>query len=347
MAPALIDTPQSAVFPSKELAANDQYGRYHPSDFRDLNLESGFGPMAPEQMGYLQPTSLDTPVEVMRERFERDGYLLVKNVLPRDAVLECRKNYFEFVAPCGILKEGSDPIDGVYCGADGRKYLPPGNIRRLFGLKGDKESDHYVDLMIKAHSAPFYLNFVQNPELRAFIRKFTGWKSETMLTRTLLRPYTPNSEMTAVHYDQMYVRAGPPSSITAWVPLGGVSLEGGGLMYLERSHDIGKKTEEEFARNSWNLTEEERISAFNKNMNDGGFLSRDSKVYGQEANRKWLIAQYEPGDVVLHNPWIVHASCKNCDPGNIIRLATDLRFVESGTPHDQRWMKIFAPGDGV
>jgi hypothetical protein len=40
-------------------------------------------------------------------------------------------------------------------------------------------------------------------------------------------------------------------------------------MYLGRPQVIGIKTEEEFARNSWNLTDEERISAFNENMNDG------------------------------------------------------------------------------
>jgi phytanoyl-CoA hydroxylase len=106
-------------------------------------------------------------------------------------------------------------------------------------------------------------------------------------------------------------------------------------MYLERSQDIGIKTEEEFARNSWNLTDEERISAFNENMNDGVFLSRDTVGYGLEHKRKWLIAKYQPGDVIIHNPYIVHASCRNCDPGDRIRLATDMRFVETGTHYDK------------
>lgn len=249
-------------------------------------------------------------------------------------MLDCRKQYFEHVSPSGILRAGTDPTDGIYCGVDPRKYLPPGNLRRLFGLVGDAESDKYVELMVSAHEADFYLDFCNSPELRAFIRKFTGWEKEAMLQRTLLRAFPPNAELTAIHYDQMYLRGGPPTSMTAWIPIGDISLEGGGLMYLEKSTDIGRATEDEFARNATNLTEEERVSAFNKNMNDGGFLSRDTVGYGLEAEKKWLIYEYEAGDVVFHDPFLVHASCKNMDPDDKIRLATDVRFVDSEKPYD-------------
>lgn len=40
-------------------------------------------------------------------------------------------------------------------------------------------------------------------------------------------------------------------------------------MYLEKSTDIGRRTEAEVGRNAGNLTDEERVSAFNKNLNDG------------------------------------------------------------------------------
>lgn len=249
--------------------------------------------------------------------------------------------------PSALLKAGSNPVDGIYCGADSRKYLPPGNLRRLFGLKNDAESDKYVECMISAHEAEFYIKLTKIQELRAFVRKLTSWERETMLARSMLRAFVPDSELTPVHYDQMYLRAGPPTSLTAWVPIGPVSLEGGGLMYLERSYDIGRATEEEFARNAGNLTDEERTSAFNKNMNDGGFLSRDTVEYGLRAERKWLIAEYETGDVIFHSPWMVHASCKNKDPESRVRLATDLRFVNADEPYDTRWMKVYRPLDGL
>lgn len=55
----------------------DNYGFYNPIDPAQLNLESNYGPMRTNTIGYLQPTSADTPLELMRERFSRDGYLFV------------------------------------------------------------------------------------------------------------------------------------------------------------------------------------------------------------------------------------------------------------------------------
>lgn len=75
---------ESELFTSARLVADncvppqdDQYGKYYPTDPRNLSLESNFGPMLPQMIGYLQPTSKDTPIEVMRERFNGDGYLFV------------------------------------------------------------------------------------------------------------------------------------------------------------------------------------------------------------------------------------------------------------------------------
>lgn len=266
-------------------------------------------------------------------------------MLPRDKVLDCRAKYFSHVFPSGILRTDSDPVDGICCDENPLKYIPPGPVRRRFGIAGDTESDRYAELMVSAHDTDFYQRFCEIPELHSFVRRFTGWEKPQMLQRTLLRPYPPNAELTAIHYDQIYLRGGPPTALTAWLPIGDIRLEGGGLMYLEKSMDIGQQTEAEFARGASEseLTDEERVSAFNKNMTDGGFLSRDTVRYGQEAQRKWLIYQYEAGDVVFHNPFLVHASCKNMDPENRIRLATDVRFVDSEKPYDKVSNELLIP----
>lgn len=38
--------------------------------------------------------------------------------------------------------------------------------------------------------------------------------------------------------------------------------------------------------------------------------------------------------MVLHNPFMIHASTVNEDPDNVIRLATDLRYADSSKPWD-------------
>lgn len=87
MAPSRLESPplESPALSSANKLENtkeipkDNYGNYYPVVPATLNLESNYGPMSPESIGYLQPTSKDTPLEVMHERFERDGYLFVRS----------------------------------------------------------------------------------------------------------------------------------------------------------------------------------------------------------------------------------------------------------------------------
>lgn len=97
MAPGRLSSPTNEASASRsatksqhkedlEPAADDIYGKYHPTDPKALKLESNFGPMDPDSVGYLQPTSFETPMEIMHDRFQRDGYLFVCWItLPRVA----------------------------------------------------------------------------------------------------------------------------------------------------------------------------------------------------------------------------------------------------------------------
>lgn len=135
--------------------------------------------------------------------------------------------------------------------------------------------------------------------------------------------------------------------MTAWVPIGDCAAKGGGLIYLEDSVAVGMKLEEEFNKAAAHLSEAERISAFNSTMMDTGYLEKDSGAFSKAWGRKWLCANYEAGDIVLHNPFMIHSSAVNEDAEGKIRLATDLRYVETGKPYDTRWMKTWVPGDGL
>ena len=53
------------------------------------------------------------------------------------------------------------------------------------------------------------------------------------MRRSLLRNNTPGNKAIGVHYDQIFLRKGEDTSVTAWVPIGDIGLTGGGLIYLE------------------------------------------------------------------------------------------------------------------
>ena len=45
----------------------------------------------PASTGWMQSVTTDTPKEEMRARYNRDGYLWVKNLIPREEVLDMRE----------------------------------------------------------------------------------------------------------------------------------------------------------------------------------------------------------------------------------------------------------------
>ncbi len=55
------------------------------------------------------------------------------------------------------------------------------------------------------------------------------------LRRSLLRNNIPGSKAIGPHYDQIFLRHGDTANLTAWVPMGDISIQGGGLIYLEGS----------------------------------------------------------------------------------------------------------------
>ena len=128
-------------------------------------------------------------------------------------------------------------------------------------------------------------------------------------------------------------------------------------MYLEHSNDIGKDMEADFNKRSEEFTPEQRVSGFNMNMARDGQLSHNVKDYNDELitgpfgdkrkQRRWLVGNYEAGDVVFHDPYMIHGATKNEDPQGRIRLSTDLRFYEEGAPLDTRWMQLWRPDDGL
>ena len=266
------------------------------------------GLLRPEQVGRLRPSYPDEPLEELRERYNKDGYLFLKGVIPREDVLKAREAYFSLLAPSGVLAPGTAAVDGIFDASKDKLDYPgigagstDGNGRPRGGL--------FVDLALQAHTEPWYKDeFCGNAALNAFVAKFSGWGRDTLaLRRTLLRNNTPGNKAIGVHYDQIFLRHGDDTSLTAWVPVGDVPLDGGGLIYLEDGASLGREIEKGFFDRAaeTGLSEEDAKNAFNRNMMDGGLLADGPKEFGETHGRRWLVTDYEAGDLVLHTPYTV------------------------------------------
>ncbi|GAD96602.1 hypothetical protein AOR_1_688074 [Paecilomyces variotii No. 5] len=311
------------------------------------------GPLQSEDVAYLRPSYPNMPLDELRKRYDEDGYLFLKQLIPREDVLKTRERYFNLVAPTGVLEEGTHPVQGIFNSKRSTDDFPGIGAGAVGGngRPGGDSAKQFVDLALKAHYKDWYAEeFCRHPALESFVAKFTGWGKNTLpVRRTLLRNNIPNTKPIGVHYDQIFLRYGEPTAVTAWVPIGDVKVNGGGLIYLENGDSVGRETEDEFTRKAQEsgLTEEEARSGFNQNMMSTGMLSEYPKEFAKEHGRRWLVSAYEAGDVVLHKAHAIHASTINHDPENAIRLATDLRFCDSSKPYDKRWMNFYEFGDGV
>ncbi|KAF2660789.1 hypothetical protein K491DRAFT_648511 [Lophiostoma macrostomum CBS 122681] len=321
--------------------------------FRGEKLFVNDGLLRPDQVGALKESSADLSTQELRRRYDQDGYIFLKGLLPREDVLKAREEYFKMLAPSGVLKPGTSAVDGIFDDAKDKADFPGigAGVADGNGKPGVATSEKFVDLALDAHYADWYKEtFCKHPVLRDTIARISGWGDKTLgVKRSLLRNNTPGNKAIGVHYDQIFLRHGEPTSFTAWVPMGDVSLTGGGLIYLENGHTLGREVEGEFTRKAKDsgLSDEETKNAFNQNMLSTGLLADGPRQYSDTFSRRWLVTSYDAGDVVLHNSYAIHASTMNYDPNNVIRVGTDLRFVDASRPWDKRWDKDYSFNDGV
>jgi hypothetical protein len=124
-----------------------------------------------------------------------------------------------------------------------------------------------------------------------------------------------------------------------------VPLEMGGLTYLEGSDAVGRRMEAEFAARSTDLSPEERISAYNRNMSATGGIGKDLSALVKRYNTRWLVADYEAGDMVVHTSYMIHAATQNDSKENRMRLSTDIRYQRIRDEIDARWQNHWTLDD--
>ena len=216
----------------------------------------------------------------------------------------------------------------------------------MYGFfSGNSESENNPKILMEFVRTAAYEAFCLQPKLWQFYDDL--FQSPSYLhKRKIVRYKTPDHSnqllkghptTTPAHYDLIYLRGGNDKVVSSWIPLGDTPIEMGGLVYLEGSALLGKKMEAEFAINNKNLSPEERISAYNKNMTEGGWVGKDLGAMAEKFNTRWLVADYEAGDMVIHSPYMIHAATDNVDAMGRIRLSTDIRYQSIREELDVRW----------
>jgi ectoine hydroxylase-related dioxygenase (phytanoyl-CoA dioxygenase family) len=285
--------------------------------------------ISPNRMGWLTPSDAKAPIRELQAQYREQGYLWLKNILPHDRVLEFRGQYFAAFEVFGLLKADTPVTLGIAAEA----------------VPVSAEIRHMESLLARW---TVYEAFCLMPEIITFYEAFLGGRTY-LHKRKLIRRTAPGSEWsTPAHYDLVYLRGGTDKSLcTSWIPIGDIPVEMGGLIYLEGTDAKGREIEAEFTRKNAALPPEERISAYNQNMREGGWLSDDLPYLAGRFDTRWLIANYEAGDMVIHSPYMIHAAPTNQDRQRRMRLSTDIRYQLADDKIDKRWTADWYPGDNL
>jgi len=281
-----------------------------------------------ERLGWLQPSNPKSPMQQLKEQYQQQGYLWLKGLINSNPVRDFRHLFFEKCMQFRLIKEETMPENGIFSG-----------------------HQVSVELMNKIMQAAIcsteYLTLSESPSLLNFLEEFFGG-TICSAKRKLIRCKVPGSSAdTGAHYDYTYFRCGTDQFATCWIPVGDTSVEMGGLMYLEGSLSYGQIIEQQFNTKLTNLPHDQRYAIRTKGMGGIGWITKDLPYLANLTNSRWLVADYEAGDVVLHSPYIIHASSSNLDPFGRIRLSTDVRYQKVNSGADERWQNIWQPHDGL
>jgi hypothetical protein len=249
--------------------------------------------------------------EALWQRLRRDGYLYLPGMLDREQVLRFRRYYFAALGATGLT---DDPEVGHDSGAQvDRRILRSA----LFGT---------------VVPGAEYASFCTQPALWQWFEWM--YDDEVFLHKRRILRHTRPGEMgigtaTQAHYDLVYLREGTDRLLSAWIPLGDIPIERGPLVYLEGTHIDYTGAEQRG----------ETMPAAS--------MTADLPSLAERLDRRWLGTDFRAGDVMIHSPYIVHASLDNVDPDGILRLSTDIRYQRQSDPIDWRWQNYWHDRDGL
>jgi ectoine hydroxylase-related dioxygenase (phytanoyl-CoA dioxygenase family) len=248
------------------------------------------------------------------QRLRRDGYLYLPQLLDPNDVLQFRSYYFQQLAAAGITEQDTSYQEG-------------------------RDSGREIDRT--AMRTALFKTIVPGPEYEAFCTQpaLRGWfewmyTEETFLHKRRIIRHTRPGEMgigtaTQAHYDLVYLREGTDRLLSAWIPLGDIPIERGPLIYLEGTHIDYVRAEKQ-----------------GKQL-PAASITADLPNLANRHDRRWLGTGFQAGDVMIHSPYMVHASLDNTDHDGILRLSTDVRYQRKTDPIDWRWQNYWHDHDGL
>ena len=239
----------------------------------------------------------------LMDRMRRDGYLLLRNFLDRDTVLEARKVIVGYLDGKNALVKG-EPLFEAVMPRSGREVR----------MTGQGEITHH----------PAALAVFENQKLFRFFSLLFGEDAVTFDYKWLRA--VGNENFTGCHYDVVYMGRGSQNVHTVWIPMGEIPVSQGTLAICEGSHNL-----ESFER----LRKTYGGIDVDRDMIREGWFTSDPYEITDKFGGRWLTTNFYPGDVLVFGLFTLHASTTNLT--DRFRISCDIRFQPASEKMDERW----------
>jgi ectoine hydroxylase-related dioxygenase (phytanoyl-CoA dioxygenase family) len=246
----------------------------------------------------------------LRAHLERDGYLLIRNLLDRDEVISGRE---DLLAHRDELTQtypmGSEPLQRVI---HGPRIM--GFFDALFGTEARSYDFIWLRHQPPGHGIAPHCDTV-----------FMGRGTPEVLTAW-------------IPFGDIPIRAG-----------GLMVLENSHTLSSERLADYLMQDVDSYCENGPNAAKvtsgEMKWEHWRDRTDWNGEITEDPHQLAQDWNARWLTADYRMGDVLIFTLRTVHAGTDNeIDP---LRLSTDSRYQPASQPIDDRWIGEAPIGHGL
>lgn len=226
-----------------------------------------------------------------RALLDRDGFVFFRGLLPREEILRVRRGILGCCRAAGWLLDGPDSLDGRADPAKACVEPEPAFIavyREVQKLEAFHALAHHGALLALAESV---LGEPALPHPNKIAR---------LSFPQNVRHTTP------AHQDFPFIQ-GTAETFTAWIPLGDVPRQLGGLMVNAGTHTGG-------------------LYEYHLSLGAGG-MGIDSSTLPD----RWHTSDYRMGDVLLFHSHMVHRALPNLTP-DLMRLSVDYRYQARSQP---------------
>lgn len=239
---------------------------------------------------FVESTGVLSDAAGLRERAERDGYLFFRGLVDPNDVRAVRQGFVDIIARHGWLDAGTEPDELI--------STQPARIEGM---------EEFGPVLLAFQSMESFHALAHSPGIVDALGLLFG-ESVLVHPRNIGRIMFSTTPTTPPHQDYVHIQ-GTPDVWTAWVPLGAVPVELGGLAVLAGTHREG-------------------VYPVQRMTGAGGIGVVTDAL---EAEHEWVTNDFETGDVLLFHSQTIHRSLPNTT-GNRMRLSVDYRYQGVSQP---------------